>query len=66
MAREASEALILSQQLLLSVAEELKLPLLQITRQAEQAQLTGQTDFKTLGPPVLKMQRTGHLVDSGD
>src|SRR5580698_5158854 len=32
---------ILSQQLLLSVAEELKLPLLQIARQAELAQLNG-------------------------
>ena len=48
MAREASGPLILSQQLLLSVAEELKLPLLQITRQAEQAQLTGETDLKTI------------------
>jgi hypothetical protein len=38
----------LSQQLLLSVAEELKLPLLQIARQAEQGQLTGQTDNHTI------------------
>jgi hypothetical protein len=48
MAHEAGGPLILSQQLLLSVAEELKLPLLQITRQAEQAQLTGETDLKTI------------------
>jgi hypothetical protein len=48
MAREANGPLILSQQLLLSVAEELKLPFLQITRQAEQAQLTGETDYKTI------------------
>jgi hypothetical protein len=39
---------ILSQQLLLSVAEELKLPLLQIGRLAEQGQLNGQADFKTI------------------
>jgi hypothetical protein len=45
MAREQAGATpILSQQLLLSVAEELKLPLLQIARQAEQARLTGKTD----------------------
>jgi hypothetical protein len=36
---------ILSQQLLLSVTEELKLPLLQIARQAEQAALAGKTDL---------------------
>ena len=39
---------VLSQQLLLGVAEELKLPLLQIARQAEHAQLTGQADFGKL------------------
>lgn len=39
---------ILSQQLLLSVAEELKLPLLQIGRQAEQALLTGTSDLATI------------------
>jgi hypothetical protein len=48
MAQEASGPLILSQQLLLSVAEELKLPFLQITRQAEQAQLTGETNLQTI------------------
>jgi hypothetical protein len=48
MAREDRGTLVLSQQLLLSVAEELKLPLLQITRQAEQAQLTGETNLKTI------------------
>jgi hypothetical protein len=36
---------VLSQQLLLSVAEELKLPLLQIARQAEQGRLSGQADL---------------------
>jgi hypothetical protein len=46
MAREeANGSPILSQQLLLSVAEELKLPLLQIARQAEQGRLTGATDL---------------------
>jgi hypothetical protein len=35
------DAPMVSQQLLLTVAEELKLPLLQLARQAEQAQLTG-------------------------
>lgn len=48
MARAASELPILSQQLLLSVAEELKLPLLQIARRAEQAQLDGQIDLAGL------------------
>lgn len=46
MARETGGAPVLSQQLLLSVAEELKLPLLQIARQAEQGLLTGETDLK--------------------
>jgi hypothetical protein len=36
---------VLSQQLLLSVAEELKLPLLQIARQAEHGRLSGQADL---------------------
>jgi hypothetical protein len=46
MAREeANGSPILSQQLLLSVAEELKLPLLQIAGQAEQGRLTGETDL---------------------
>lgn len=48
MAGEANVPLILSQQLLLSVAEELKLPFLQITRQAEQARLTGEADLQTI------------------
>lgn len=39
---------VLSQELLLSVAEELKLPLLQIARQAEQAQLGGQADLESM------------------
>jgi hypothetical protein len=45
MARENDQSPILSQQLLLSVAEELKLPLLQIARQAEQGRLAGQADL---------------------
>ena len=48
MAGETTGAPILSQQLLLGVAEELKLPLLQIARQAEQARLSGVTDPKTI------------------
>lgn len=38
----------LSQQLLLNVAEELKLPLLQIARRAEQGLLSGSTDLATI------------------
>lgn len=46
MAQEGnSQSPILSQELLLGVAEELKLPLLQIARQAEQAQLSGKPDL---------------------
>jgi hypothetical protein len=47
-ADSVNEPAILSQELLLSVAEELKLPLLQITRQAEQGQLSGQTDLASI------------------
>lgn len=39
---------ILSQQLLLGIAEELKLPLLQIARQAEQGQLTGEANISQI------------------
>lgn len=39
---------VLSQQLLLSVAEQIKLPLLQIARQAEVARLTGKADLATI------------------
>lgn len=45
MAQVNDQSPILSQQLLLSVAEELKLPLLQIARQAEQGRLSGQADL---------------------
>lgn len=45
MAHENDQSPILSQQLLLSIAEELKLPLLQIARQAEQGRLTGRADL---------------------
>jgi len=45
MARDARESPILSQQLLLSVAEELKLPLLQIAREAERGALNGSADL---------------------
>jgi hypothetical protein len=38
----------LSQELLLSVAEELKLPLMQIARQAEQAQIAGTADLASI------------------
>lgn len=48
MADDRVSSPILSQQLLLGVAEELKLPLLQIARQAEQLQLEGQTNLKTI------------------
>lgn len=39
---------ILSQQLLLNVAEQLKIPLMQIARSAEQGQLTGKTDLTAI------------------
>jgi hypothetical protein len=45
MARAQDSSPVLSQQLLLSVAEELKLPLLQIARQAEHGRLGGQADL---------------------
>lgn len=47
MARTRPSTLV-SQQLLLSVAEELKLPLLQIARQAEQGQLDGDVDLRAV------------------
>ena len=43
--KRTAEPAILSQQLLLSVVEELKLPLLQIALKAEQGQLSGQADL---------------------
>lgn len=45
MAGQDEQSSILSQQLLLSVAEELKLPLIQIARQAEHGQMTGEADL---------------------
>ncbi|MDP9129324.1 MAG: hypothetical protein M3N35_02980 [Candidatus Binatota bacterium] len=48
MADEANQASVLSQQLLLSVAEELKLPLLQISRLAEQAGPGGAANLLTI------------------
>src|SRR5665811_2203597 len=45
---EQTASSLLSQELLLSVAEQLKLPLLQIARQAEQGRLTGLTDSKAI------------------
>lgn len=45
MAHEDAQSPILSQQLLLSVAEELKLPLLQIARQAEHGRAHGAADL---------------------
>lgn len=55
---QADETPVLSQQLLLSVAEELKLPLMQIARQAEQSELDGQTSLltiKTVADSALKL-----------
>lgn len=46
---------LLSQQLLLSVAEELKLPLMQLARQAEQGQASGQADLR-------QMQQTADMA----
>lgn len=43
---------VLSQELLLSVAEELKLPLLQIARQAEQAELGGEANIGNIRTTV--------------
>lgn len=58
---QTTDSAILSQQLLLSVAEELKLPLMQLARQAEQGELTG-------APDLPAMQRTADaalkLVDN--
>lgn len=45
---DTSQTVLLSQQLLLSVAEELKLPLLQLARQAEQGQISGQADLRLM------------------
>jgi hypothetical protein len=55
------ETPVLSQELLLSVVEQLKLPLLQIARKAEQASLNGQTDIDS----ILATAETGlSLLDS--
>jgi hypothetical protein len=48
MARESAVSPMLSQHLLLSVAEELKVPLLQIARQAEHGQLSGEASLATI------------------
>jgi hypothetical protein len=48
MAQADSQSPILSQQLLLSVAEELKLPLMQLARQAEQGRLEGAADLAVM------------------
>ena len=45
---DRQQASVLSQQLLLSVAEQLKLPLLQIARQAEIGLLTNESDLRTI------------------
>jgi hypothetical protein len=45
---QSVETTVLSQQLLLSVVEQLKLPLLQIARRAEHGQLSGQADLLTI------------------
>ncbi len=48
MRRQEGASAVVSQQLLLNVAEELKLPLLQIARQAEHGQLTGEPDLSMI------------------
>jgi hypothetical protein len=48
MASVSTDSPLVSQQLLLHVAEELKIPLQQIARQAEYGQLTGETDLQTI------------------
>lgn len=48
MPRSSEGSPLVSQQLLLNVAEELKLPLIQIARLAEQGQLSGQPDLPRL------------------
>src|SRR4051794_10664298 len=48
MAGVSDQAPILSQQLLLGVAEQLKLPLLQIARQAEYGEGLGQADLHSI------------------
>jgi hypothetical protein len=48
MAGDIIQTSYLSQDLLLSVAEELKLPLMQIARRAEQMELSGSGDLKTI------------------
>lgn len=45
MAQEDEQIPVLSQQLLLNIAEEVKLPLLQIARQAEQGRVSGTADL---------------------
>lgn len=45
MARDDEQTPVLSQELLLSIAEELKLPLMQISRQAEQGRASGETNL---------------------
>lgn len=51
----------ISQQLLLSLAEELKLPLLQIARQAERGQLQGHTDAQSIQTTA---DAAMHLLDN--
>jgi hypothetical protein len=50
-----SEGSMLSQELLLSVAEQLKLPLLQIARQAEQGGLEGAASIQTTAAAALQL-----------
>ena len=56
--QHGSDSGVLSQELLLSVAEELKLPLLQIARKAEQYELTGQgniAEIRTSADSALRL-----------
>lgn len=52
---------VISQQLLLSVAEQLKIPLMQIARRAEQAQIDGNADLTTIQATADAAMR---LIDS--
>jgi len=61
MAEVVQQVPILSQQLLLGIAEELKMPLLQIAREAELSTLHGNTDLKTMQATA---QTALHLLDN--
>jgi len=64
MGEGSGEQPILSQALLLSVAEELKLPLLQIARRAEQTQLAGAPDLTAAADIRTTAEAALRLVDN--